>query len=82
VPHIVESHPYSHQNLSFRGRAATALPPPLAGDIFRTSLRRQSISSESNRTPCSLVCLPEPHLTAGERATAVRVWWGRLRAQM
>jgi hypothetical protein len=49
---------------------------------LRSSLRRQSISSESNRTPCPLVCLPKSHLTAGERTTAVGVRCGKPRVHL
>jgi hypothetical protein len=49
---------------------------------LRPSLRRQSISSESNRTPCPLICLTKPHLTAGESATAVGVRCGKPRAHL
>jgi hypothetical protein len=46
VPHIVELRPYSHQNPSFRGRAAIAPPPPLAGGISgRASAANRSLVS-------------------------------------
>jgi hypothetical protein len=45
--------------------------------VPRPSLRHQSTPSGSNRTPCSLVCLLGPHLTAGKCATAVGVRLGK-----
>jgi hypothetical protein len=45
--------------------------------VPRPSLQHQSTPNESNRTPNSFVCLPGPHLAAGERATVVGVRLGR-----
>jgi hypothetical protein len=51
MPHIVELRPYSHRNPSFRGRAAIAPPPPLAGDI-------SDRASAANRSLVSPIALP------------------------
>jgi hypothetical protein len=50
--------------------------------VPRPSRRQQSTPSESNRTPCSLICLPGPYLATGERATAIEYGWGRPRAHL
>jgi hypothetical protein len=48
----------------------------------RPNLHHQSIEGKANRTPCPLVCLPKPHLAAGEHATTVGVRCGKPRAHL
>jgi hypothetical protein len=61
-PHIVELRPSSHWNPSFRGRAATAPPPPLAGDISG----RDSAANRSLVSPIALLArlFASPSLTS------------------
>jgi hypothetical protein len=70
VQYVVEPNPFPHRRPSSRGRATTAPPLPLAGDLSgRTTTTNQSLVSPID-DPHSIFTSPS-HLTAGELAFAI-----------
>jgi hypothetical protein len=76
VQHIAEPHPYIHRRLSLRGRAASAPPPPLAGDLpgristtNRSRVRPITLPARLFASPCLTsppASAPLPSGTVGE----------------